>query len=133
MRKNLPPSARVEAVRRLGWRLGPGIEACGTTTERTGPGPTQAPEGGDQIKKFLEEWQQKYRESEERYRVERDEAFRSDDEVARAEEQLVAERAAELKKRTETIEQRLPLITARLGILWNEVTGSSRPVPSEIR
>jgi hypothetical protein len=25
MRKNLPPSARVEAVRRLGWRLGPGI------------------------------------------------------------------------------------------------------------
>ncbi len=31
------------------------------------------------------------------------------------------------------IEQRLPIITARLGILWSEVTGSSRPVPSEIR
>ena len=31
------------------------------------------------------------------------------------------------------IEQRLPVVTARLGILWNEVTGSSRPVPSEIR
>ncbi len=53
--------------------------------------------------------------------------------MAEAEEQLAAERAAELKKRTKTIEQRLPLITARLGILWNEVTGSSRPVPSEIR
>jgi hypothetical protein len=133
MRKNLPPSARVEAVRRLGWRLGPGIETSGTTTEEASPRPTQASEGGDQIRRFLEDWQQKYRESEERYRAERDEAFRSDDEVTRAEEQLVAERAAELKKRTETIEQRLPLVTARLGVLWSEVTGSSRPVPSEIR
>jgi hypothetical protein len=91
------------------------------------------PEGGDQIRKFLEEWQQKYKESEERYRAERDEAFRSDDEAARAEEQLAAERAVELEKRTKMIEQRLPIIAARLGILWNEVTGSSRPVPSEIR
>jgi hypothetical protein len=133
MRKNLPPSARVEAVRRLGWRLGPGIEACRTITEGTGPRPAQVPEGGDQIRKFLEEWQQKYKESEERYRAERDEAFRSDDVVMRAEEQLVVERTAELEKRTKTIEQRLPIITARLGILWNEVAGSSRPVPSEIR
>jgi hypothetical protein len=133
MRKNLPPSARVEAVRRLGCCLGPGIEACRTIAEGTGPRPTQAPEGGNQIRKFLEEWQQKYKESEERYRAERDEAFRSDDEVTRAEEQLVAERTAELEKRTKTIEQRLPIITARLGILWNEVAGSSRPVPSEIR
>jgi hypothetical protein len=133
MRKNLPPSARVEAVRKLGWRLGPGIEACRTITEGTDPKPAQTPEDSDQIRKFLEEWQQKYRENEERYRAERDEAFRSDDEVTRAEEQLVAERAAELKKRAETIEQRLPLVTARLGILWGEVTGSSRPVPSEIR
>ncbi len=31
------------------------------------------------------------------------------------------------------IEQQLPVITARLGILWNEVTGSSRPMPSEIQ
>jgi hypothetical protein len=31
------------------------------------------------------------------------------------------------------VEQQLPVITARLGILWNEVTGSSRPVPSEIQ
>ena len=70
MRKNLPPSARVEAVRRLGWRLGPGIEAGGTAAEGAGSKPAQTAEGGDQIKKFLEEWQQKYRESEERYRSE---------------------------------------------------------------
>jgi hypothetical protein len=42
--------------------------------ESSGPGPRRAPEGGDQIRKFLEEWQQKYKESEERYRAERDEA-----------------------------------------------------------
>jgi hypothetical protein len=133
MRRNLPPSARIEAVRRLGWRLGPGIEACRAIAERPGPEPTRMPEGGDQIRKFLEEWQQKYKESEERYRTERDKAFRSDDEAGRAEEQLVAERAVKLEKRTKMIEQRLPIIAARLGILWDEVTGSSRPVPSEIR
>jgi hypothetical protein len=133
MRKSLPPSARIEAVRRLGWRLGSGVEACRAIAERSGPELTRAPEGGDQIRKFLEEWQQKYKESEEHYRAERDEAFRSDDEAARAEEQLAAERAVELEKRTKMIEQWLPIIAARLGILWSEVTGSSRPVPSEIR
>ncbi len=133
MRKNLPPSARVEAVRKLGWRLGPGIEACRTVAEGTDSKSAQAQEGGDQIRKFLEEWQQKYRESEERYKAERDEAFRSDDEAARVEEQLTAKRKAELNERIKTVEQQLPLITARLGILWDEVTGSSRPVPSEIR
>jgi hypothetical protein len=46
---------------------------------------------------------------------------------------LAAERAAELEKRTRMVEQRLPVITAWLGVLWNEVTGSSRPVPSEIQ
>ncbi len=132
MRKNLPPSARIEAVRRLGWRLGPGIEACRTVAEGSHPRLTRVPGGGDQIRRFLEEWQQKYKESEERYRAERDEAFPSDDEVAHAEEQLVAEKAAELEKRTKTIEQRLPVITAQLGILWNELTGSRQPVPSEV-
>ncbi len=117
MRKNLPPSARIEAVRRLGWRLGPGIETCRAIAESSDLGPVQAPEGGDQIRRFLEEWQQKYKESEERYRAERDEAFRSDDEMVRAEEQLVAEKTAELEKRTKMIEQRLPVITARLGML----------------
>ncbi len=133
MRKSLPPSARIEAVRRLGWRLGPGIETCRAIAGSPDPGPARAPEGGDQIRRFLEEWQQKYKESEERYRAERDEVFRLDDETARAEEQLAAEKAAELEKRTKMIEQQLPVITARLGILWSEVTGSSRPVPSEIR
>jgi hypothetical protein len=38
--------------------------------------------------------------------------------------QLTAERATELEKRTKMIEQRLPIITARLGILWSEVTGT---------
>jgi hypothetical protein len=42
-------------------------------------------------------------------------------------------RAAELEKRAKTVEQQLPVITARLGILWNEVTGSSRPMQSEIQ
>jgi hypothetical protein len=69
MRKDLPPSARIQAVRRLGWRLGPGLEAGRTSAEDSGPGPTQTPEGGDQIRKFLEEWQRKYKESEERYRI----------------------------------------------------------------
>ncbi len=133
MRKDLPPSARIEAVRRLGWRLGPGLEASRVSAEDSGPEPTRAPEGGDQIRKFLEDWQRKYKESEERYRAERDEAFRSDDELAQDEEWLAAERTAELEKRTGMVEQRLPTITARLGILWNEVTGSSRPMPSEIQ
>jgi hypothetical protein len=133
MRKDLPPSARIEAVRRLGWRLGPGLEASRAGAEDSGPEPTQAPEGGNQIRRFLGEWQQKYRESEERYRSERDEAFRSDDELARAEERLAAERTAGLEKRTKMVEQRLPNVTARLGILWVEVTISSQPVPSEIK
>ncbi len=46
---------------------------------------------------------------------------------------MAAERTAELEKRTKMVEQRLPAITARLSILRGEVTGSSRPVPSEIQ
>jgi hypothetical protein len=53
--------------------------------------------------------------------------------MACAEERLAAEKAAEVEKRAKGIEQQLPVITARLGILWNEVTGSSRPTPSEIQ
>jgi hypothetical protein len=133
MRKDLPPSARTEAVRRLGWRLGSGREASGASADDSGPEPTQAPEGGDQIRKYLKEWQQKYKEGEEQYRVEREEAARSDDGLACPEERLAAKRAAGLEKRAKMVEQQLPVITARLGILWNEVTGSSRPMPSEIQ
>ncbi len=133
MRKDLPPSARTEAVRRLGWRLGPGREASGASADDSGPEPTQAPGGGDQIRKYLEEWRQKYKEGEEQYRAEREEAARSDDSLACAEERLAAKRAAELEKRAKMVEQRLPVITAWLGILWNEVTGFCRPMPSEIQ
>jgi hypothetical protein len=133
MRKDLPPSARIEAVRRLGWCLGPGLEASRVSAEDSGLEPTRAPKDGNQIRKFLEEWQRKYKESEERNRAERDEAFRSDDESAQDEERLAAERTAELEKRTKVVEQRLPVVTAGLSILWNEVTGSSRPAPSEIQ
>jgi len=42
-------------------------------------------------------------------------------------------RAAELKERAKEVEGRLPVIAAQLGILWNEVAGSGRPVPSEIQ
>ncbi len=113
MRKDLPPSARIEAVRRLGWRLRPGLEANRASAGESGPELTRTPEGGDQIMKFLEEWQRKYKESEERYRNERDKAFRADDEVAHAEERLAAERTAELEKGTKMVEQRLPAVTAR--------------------
>ncbi len=113
--RTCPPNARTEAVRRLGWHLGSSREVSRASAEDSGPKPTQVPEGGDQIRKYLEEWQQKYRESEERYRSERDKAFRSDGELARAEKRLAAERAAELEKRTKMVEQWLPVITARLG------------------
>jgi hypothetical protein len=115
--------------------LAPGTWPRGQQGQRRGlwTGADTGAEGGDQIRKFLEELRRKYKESEERYRAEREEAARSDDELARAEERLAAERAAELEKRAKMVEQRLPVITARLGILWNEVTGSSRPVPSEIQ
>jgi hypothetical protein len=72
MRKDLPPNARTEAVRRLGWRLGSSREVSRASAEDSGPKLTQVLEGSDQIRKYLEEWQQKYRESEECYRSERD-------------------------------------------------------------
>ncbi len=53
--------------------------------------------------------------------------------MTHAEERLAAERTTKLGKRTKAIEQQLPTITARLSILWGEVTGSSRPMPSEIQ
>ncbi len=56
-----------------------------------------------------------------------------DNGLACAEERLAAKRAAELEERAKVIEQLLPVIAAQLGILWNEVMGSGRPVPSEIQ
>ncbi len=133
MRKDLPPSARTEAVRRLGWHLGPGREASRASVDDSGPELTQAPGGSDQIRNYLEEWRRMYKEGEERYKAARDEAAEPDNSLACAEERLAAKRAAELEKRAKVIEQQLPVIAARLGILWNEVTGSNRPMPSEIQ
>jgi hypothetical protein len=133
MRKNLPPSARTEVVRRLGWRLGPSRGASRASEGNPGPEPTQAPGGGDQIRKYLEDWRRMYKEGEERYKAARDEATIPDDSLICAEERLAAKRAAELEKRAKVIEQQLLVIAAQLGILWNEVTGSSRPMPSEIQ
>jgi hypothetical protein len=56
-----------------------------------------------------------------------------DDGLVCAEERLAAERAAKLEEWAKVVEQQLPVIAARLGILWSEVTGSGRPVPSEIQ
>jgi hypothetical protein len=56
-----------------------------------------------------------------------------DDGLACAEERLAAKRAAELEEWAKVIERLLPVIAAQLGILWNEVTGSGWPMPSEIQ
>jgi hypothetical protein len=113
MRKDLLPNARTEAVRRLGWCLGPGREASRASVDDSGPEPTQAPGGSDQIRKYLEAWRQMCKEGEKRYKATRDEAARPDDSLACAEERLAAKRAAELEERAKVIEQQLPVITAR--------------------
>jgi hypothetical protein len=74
-----------------------------------------------------------YEEGEEQRKATSGEAATPDDSLACAEERLAAKRAAELEERAKVIEQQLPVIAAQLGILWNEVTGSSRPMPSEIQ
>jgi hypothetical protein len=130
MRKDLPPSARIEAVRGLVWRLG---SSCEASEGNSGPEPTRAPGGGDQIRKYLEDWRRMYKEGEERYKAARGEAAIPDDSLACAEDRLAAKRAAELEKRAKVIERQPPVIAAQLGILWNEVTGSSWPMPSEIQ
>jgi hypothetical protein len=75
MRKDLPPGAQAEAVRRLGWRLRPSREASRANADDSGLEPTQPPGGGDQIRKYLE-WRRIYKEGEERYKAARDEAAR---------------------------------------------------------
>jgi hypothetical protein len=133
MRKDLPPSARIEAVRELGWHLGSSREASRASEGDSGPEPTQAPGGGGRIKKYLEDWRRAYEEGEERHEAASSEAVTRDDSLAGAEEWLAARRAAELEERAKVIKRLLPVITARLGILWYEVMGSSRPMPSEIQ
>jgi hypothetical protein len=133
MGKDLPPSARIEAIRELGWRLGSSCEVGRASEDDHGPEPTQPSGGGGRIMKYLEDWRRIYEDGEERRGVAREEMVTPDDGLACAEEGLAAKRAAELEERAKVIERLLPVIAAQLGILWNEVTGSGRPMPSEIQ
>jgi hypothetical protein len=81
----------------------------------------------------LDDWQRTCEDHEERFRAVREEMATLDDGLACAEERLAAKRAAKLEERAKEVEQGLPVITAQLGMLWNKVTGSGRPVPSEIQ
>jgi hypothetical protein len=133
MRKDLSPSTRIEVIRELGWHLGSGRESGGAGGSNRGPEPTLLLEGTSRIMNKLDDWQWTCEDHEERYRAVREEMATLDDGLARSEERLAAKRAAELEERAKEVEQRLSVIKAWLGILWNEVTGSGRPVPSEIQ
>jgi hypothetical protein len=133
MRKDLSPSARIELIKELGWHLGPGRGSRGAGGSGRGPEPTWLLEGTSRIMNKLDDWQRTYEDHEERFRAVREEMATLDDGLACAEERLAAKRAAGLEERAKEVEQWLPVIAARLGILWNEVTGSGRPVPSEIQ
>ncbi len=133
MRKDLSPSARIEVIRELGWRLGSSSEFGGGSGGDRGPEPARLPEGTSRIMNYLEDWRRRSEDGKERRRAAREEMATPDDGLACAEEQLATKRAAELKMRAKGVEQQLPVIAARLGILWSEVTGSDRPAPSEIQ
>jgi hypothetical protein len=133
MRKDLSPSARVEAIRELGWRLGSSREVGRAGEDDHGPELTQPSGENSQIMKCLEDWRRIHEDGEERSGAAREEMVTPDDGLACAEEQLAAKRAAELEEQAQVIERLLPVIAAQLGILWNEVTGSGRPMPSEIQ
>jgi hypothetical protein len=133
MRKDLSPSARALMIKDLGWHLGPscGAEDVGGAGSKSGPTWLLGRTG--RIMSGLAAWEQEHQAHAERFKAVREEMAVLDDGLACAEERLAQERAADLKKRAKEIEQRLPIITAQSGILWNEVTGSSRPVPSEMQ
>jgi hypothetical protein len=131
MRKDLSPSARIEVIRELGWHLGSGRESGGAGGSGRGPEPTWLLEGTSRIMSKLDDWQRTCEDHEEQFRAVREEMATLDEGLTCAEERLAARRAAELEERARVVEQQLPVIAAWLGILWNEVTGSGRPVPSE--
>ncbi len=133
MRKDLSPSARIDLIKELGWHLGPGHGSGGAGGSGRGPEPTWLLEGTSRIMSGLDTWQRMNEDHEERFRAAWEELAILDYGLACAEERLAAKRAAELKERAKEVERRLPIIAARLGILWNEVTGSGRPVPSEMQ
>jgi hypothetical protein len=133
MRKDLSPSARIEAVRELGWRLGSSREAREAGEDNHGPKPMQLSGEDGRLMKYLEDWQRICEDGEERRGAAREEVNTPDNSLACAEEWLAARRAAELQERVKVIERLLPVIAAQLGILWSEATGSGRPMLSEIQ
>jgi hypothetical protein len=55
MRKDLSPSARIEVIRELGWRLGSSRESGGASGDDRGPEPARLPEGTSRIMNYLED------------------------------------------------------------------------------
>jgi hypothetical protein len=133
MRKDLSSSARIEAIRELGWRLRSSREAGKAGEDDRGPEPAQPSKGGGRLTKYLEDWRRICEEGEERSGAAREEVVTPDGDSACAEKRLAATRAAELEERVKVIERLLPVIPAQLSVPWNEVTGSGRPMPSEIQ
>jgi len=69
MRKDLSPSARIEVIRELGWRLG--CESGGAGRSDHEPEPTWPPEGTSRVMNYLETWRQTYEDKKERRRAAR--------------------------------------------------------------
>jgi hypothetical protein len=134
MRKDLTPSTRTQMIKELGWHLGPNHGTGGAGGDGSESEPTWLLEGTGWIMSRLATIrEQKHQAQVERFRAMQEKMAMLDDGLACAEERLAEKRAAELKERAKEIERRLPIITTWLGILWSEVTGSSRPVPSEMQ
>jgi hypothetical protein len=75
--------------------------------------------------------EEKYKAQQERFRTMQEKMANLDDSFADAEGRLGKKREAKLRAQTKEVERRLPVITTQLGLLWQEVTGKGRPVPSE--
>ncbi len=134
MRKDLTSSARAHMIKELGWHLGSNHETGGASGGGGESEPTWLLEGTGWIMSRLATiWEQKHEAQVERFKAMREKMAMLDDGLACTEERLAVKRAADLKERANEIERRLPIIAARLGILWSEVMGSSRPVPSEMQ
>ena len=72
MRKDLSPSATIEAIRELGWHLGSSRESGGASEDDHEPEPTQPSGGTGRIMKYLEDWRRIYEDGEERRRAARE-------------------------------------------------------------
>jgi hypothetical protein len=104
MRKDLSPSARIEAIRELGWRLGSSRKSGGASKDDHGPEQTQPARGTSRIMKYLEDWRRTYEDGEVRRRAAREETATPDNGLACSEERLAAKRAAKLEEQAKVIE-----------------------------